>query len=581
MCGISGIYGYQNDHHLIKGMIETIRHRGPDGIGLFNDEQTALAHVRLAIVDPHPTGAQPMKSIDERYVLIYNGEIYNHQDLRQQLKQFDIQFKGSSDTETLLYLLIHFGPDILPQLNGIFAFAFYDTQKQELLLARDHMGVKPLYYTRKNGRFFFSSEIKSLFIDQNICNPEVNHEDVLEFLMFHFISGERTAFRDVFQLLPGHMLVINKDSFTTSCFWEQPLIPIVSTATEDELIASCLELSKAAVNRQLMSDVPLGIMLSGGLDSGTVAAFSQQSATTMQGYCYYDETNGYDETAFAKQMATQFNINLNLVQIKEQELPNLLETVTWHFDEPVPRPHNLAAYAVSKAAAHDGIKVLLTGEGGDEIFCGYTRYKEITEKYSADHDPSHIIFGHNRVALTAIEKFYSKRSFTNNYRFWVPYTYRNLDAINQQLISDQKTFLIHFLQRSDRMGMAVGLENRVPLLDIELVNFMNRIPGEQKMKNGELKYIQKQMLKGILSDEIIYQKKQPFDMPIETYLQRGVLNEYMKDLLLSDARCSYLFDKKGMATLINDMTDKKPNAWKMVWLLMCFEVWLRKFNVSI
>lgn len=580
MCGFVGIGGENPTRADVEAMLAQIRHRGPDGDGVHLRPNMGLGHVRLAIVDPSPAGAQPMLSPDGRYSLVYNGEIYNHTDFRPGLEARGVRFRGHSDTETLLWLLIVHGEQILPKLNGIFAFAFHDAGSGDLLLARDHMGVKPLYYAYgRHGRFLFASEMKALFATGEI-EPRLNVDDLLELFMFHFIAGDRTAFLNVTELLPGHRLRYSAGRTTLAEFWNP-----VSTAGNGNGAGKdsrkLREMLRAAVRRQLMADVPLGIMSSGGVDSGIVTAFAGTQGGRMLGICFRDPASGYDEFRQAEEFSKDFGVSVEGVSISETEVPELLAKLTWHYDEPLPRPHHLAAYAVARRARQAGLKVLLSGEGGDELFGGYSRYVEMAISMVGSGDLRQLVFGHNKVALPRIARFWPRRRFLNAYRFWCAEETVGMDLINAQLIFDQKTFLQHFLQRSDRMGMAASIENRVPLLDIPLVEYVNALPGSAKIAGGKTKICLKSAVDGVLPMSVINRPKQAFEMPFESLLQRGPVAEFFDDMLLNNPRCGDLFDVKSIVKLLQDFREGQTELWKVAWLLLTTEVWMRQFKVSI
>jgi asparagine synthase (glutamine-hydrolysing) len=579
MCGIVGIAGGNPRRANLESMLALIRHRGPDGEGLHLTADVGVGNVRLAIVDPSPAGSQPMLSPNGRYSLVYNGELYNHMDFRPKLEDSGVRFRGHSDTETLLWLLIENGKEILSKLNGIFAFAFHDSRSRTLLLARDPMGVKPLYYARGTGsRLIFASEIKALFATGEI-EPRVNSDDILELFMFHFIAGDRTAFANVYELPPGHLLEYSEGRTTVAQFWRP-----VRVSGDGKGGADCAvlrDMLRSGVRRQLMADVPVGIMSSGGLDSGIVTALASGQDARMLGFCFRDQHHGYDELKEARTIADSFGVDLQDVGIAETEIPDLLMKLTWYYDEPLPRPHHLAAYAVARRAKAAGLKVLLSGEGGDELFGGYSRYAELISGMNGSLDSSSLVFAHNRVAIPRIARFWSKRYFLNGYRFWCAEETNGLDPINRQLIVDQMTFLQHFLQRSDRMGMAEGIEIRVPLLDIPLVEYVNSLPGSAKVSCMETKVCLKAAAKGLLPSILIDRPKQPFDVPMAPLLQSGPVASFLDDMLLSRPRCGELFTNAAIEALVRDLRAGQHELWKIAWLLLSTEVWMRTFKVAV
>jgi asparagine synthase (glutamine-hydrolysing) len=577
MCGLVGIAGPRPSEDDVRRMLSTIAHRGPDGEGVHVMDDAAVGHVRLAIVDPTPAGAQPMCTPDGRYCLAYNGELYNHGDFRPALESRGIRFRGHSDTETLLWLLAERGLSILPKLNGIFAFAFVDTVTHRVLLARDHLGVKPLYHARgAHGRLLFASEIKALFATGEV-ERRANVDDLLELLMFHFIAGERTAFASVTELRPGHAAVWEDGALRVHQFWD----PIAAARDRLETDGHLTALLRAAVHRQLMADVPIGVMSSGGLDSGVVTAVAGPSHNGMRGLCFRDPAYGYDELSEARALATPFGVQVEEVTIDADEVPDLLHRAAWHHDEPLPRPHHLAAYAIARRAREDGLKVLVSGEGGDELFGGYVRYAEMAALMQRSGDLSPLVFGQNRVALPRIARFWAHDRFENTYRQECAERTSGFDLVNRQLLVDQLTFLQHFLQRSDRMGMAAGVEIRVPLLDVPLVEYSNRLPGSFKVANGCTKVALKASLDGLLPDVVLRRRKQAFEMPMAPLLQHGPVADLVDDLLLDRPRCGEIFDRAGIQGLVRDLRNGDEDLWKAAWLLLTTEIWMRTFDVSV
>jgi len=530
-------------------------------------------------VDCSPAGAQPMISPDGRYVLAYNGELYNHADFRRELESRGVEFRGRSDTETLLWLLIERGEAILPFLNGIFAFAFYDLHTRRLLLARDHMGVKPLYYASgAGGRLLFASEIKALFATGE-CTPRLNREDLAELLMFHFIAGERTAFANVNELPPGHLMRRHGKSQEIVRFWN-PVPRHVADPDGQAESEHLQSLVAAAVKRQLMSDVPVGMMCSGGVDSGIVASFVGREAAGMSGFCFTDPRLGYDELDDARSICEPNGISVEDVRIRELDVPDLMWKLTWHYDEPVPRPHHIAAYAVARQARAAGLKVLLSGEGGDELFGGYRRYVEIAASIAENGDQSALVYGHNRVALPRVARLIPSPSLANPFRERCADETEGLDTVNRQLLVDQQTFLQHFLQRSDRMGMAAGIEMRVPLLDLELVEHTNGRPGVEKISGEQTKIGLKRAARGILPSSVIDRPKQSFDMPMAPLLQHGPMAAFLDDMLLCAPRSGALFGSDTIRAMVKDLREGAHDLWKVVWMLLSTEVWMRVFRVE-
>jgi len=579
MCGIAGILGGAPRREDLEAMVAELRHRGPDGEGIHLGPDIGLGNTRLAIVEPGPAGSQPMQTPDGRYCLVYNGELYNHLDFRPELEREGVRFRGRSDTETLLWLLARRGAAVLPHLNGIFAFLFHDATEGTVLAARDHLGVKPFYYAAgRDGRLLVASEIKALFATGDV-SPRLNRDDLLELFLFHFIAGERTAFAGVAELLPGHCLHWKGGAWRTAEYWN----PVTAARNgngrgEPERLR---ELAASAVQRQLMADVPVGIMSSGGLDSGIVTAFAANGSGGRRGFCFRDPANTYDEWEAARTLSAGFGVEVEEVRIESREIPGMLERATRHYDEPLARPHHLAALAVARAARQAGLKVLLAGEGGDEVFGGYARYAEFARAMQASGDFSPLVWAHNRVAQPRVARFLRQDRLANPFRERCAAETEGLDLVNRQLVADQRTFLQHFLQRSDRMGMAESVEIRVPLLDVPLVEYVNGLPGDTKVCGAQTKRCLKGALDGVLPPGALERPKQPFEMPMAPLLREGPVAAYTDDLLLDRPRCGEILDLAGIAGLVRDFRAGQEDLWKVLWLVLAVEVWMREFRVAI
>jgi asparagine synthase (glutamine-hydrolysing) len=582
MCGIVGIAGGAATRDDVGRMLATVRHRGPDDEGCHVAPGIALGHARLSIVDLSAAGAQPMQSPDGRYTLVYNGELYNHLDFRPALEAAGVRFRGHSDTETLLWLLVTEGERVLPRLNGIFAFALHDAVRDELLLARDHLGVKPLYYARgRDGRLLFASEIKALFATGEV-EPRMNVEDLVELFLFHFVAGTRTAFSTVTELLPGHLLRHAGGRMRVEEYWS-PVTAARAAACDgggDDPVA-LRALLRGAVERQLMADVEIGVMSSGGIDSGLVTAFAGGGDGRLRGFCFTDPERAYDEFDHARRVGDLFGVDVQSVGIAPADVPELLTRLTWHYDEPIPRPHFLAAYAVARAAQQAGLKVLMSGEGGDEVFGGYARYADLLAAMSETGDESALVFAHNRVALPRLGRLWPGRRFDNAFRFWCAEETAGLDLVNRQLLVDQRTFLQHFLQRSDRMGMAAGVEVRVPLLDLPLVEHANGRPGASKIAGAQTKAGLKAAARTVLPASVFDRPKEGFDMPMAPLLDQGPMAEFLDDMLLDHPRCGALFEPAAIAALVRDLRAGESDLWKTAWMLLTTEVWMRTFRVTL
>ncbi len=630
MCGIIGYIGKEASA-ISQSTISVIDHRGPDDTGFYSDTKVWFAHKRLSIVDLSAKGHQPMISSDGNYILIYNGEIYNHLDIRTELIQKGYSFNSSSDTETLLYALVEFGTSILKKLNGIFAFAFYNKKEQSVIIVRDQFGIKPLYYYHLNGSFGFSSEIKGL-LNLPGFNREIDHTGLFFYLQMLYAPGELSPFKNVKKLLPGYYITYKIDSgkFVTTKYYSVDFSKPNPQRSEFELIDELDVLLTNAVERQLMSDVPLGYFLSGGLDSSLIVAVAKKINPSGNINCFTisagDEMikEGFsDDLRYAKKVASHLSVNLNVISASKNII-EFFDKMIWHLDEPQADPAPLHVYNIAHGAKELGIKVLMGGTGGDDIFSGYRRHQAINaEKYlrlapqwllkslgnaSSGLSTSHPGTRRLKKLLSGIGG--SKDQRLAGYFSWVSQqTVSNLfnpdirNKFNEQLLPDafmhsllqklpydtadldkmlfleMNTFLPdHNLNYTDKMSMAVSVETRVPYLDLDLVEFSAHLPVQYKMKGNTTKYLLKKVAQRYLPNDVIYRPKTGFGAPVRTWLKTS-LKPMMEDRL-SEARINKngIFDYKEVKTLIDNTATGKTDASYTIWSLMAIDSWVEQFT---
>lgn len=601
-------------------MLEQIRHRGPDGEGIVAGASAILGHVRLAIIDIEG-GAQPMTTPDGRWVLSYNGEIYNFLELRQELTQQGVRFRTFSDTEVLLHLLAREGIDALRRLNGMFAFALIDNETGRWWLARDHFGVKPLYFTRVDGAILFASEIKALLAYPQVARA-VDAEALQDYFTFQFCLGHRTLFRGIEKVEPGELVAGRGAEILERRIWWTPDFAVDEHHTEawfDEQLRVLLEDS---IRLQIRSDVPLGAHLSGGLDSSIVATLAAKvlrgAVPTFHGR--FAEGAAYDESRYASLVAEGIGGPMHVAVPTPEEfvadLPHLIRML----DEPVAGPGVFPQYRVSRMA-REHVKVVLGGQGGDELFCGYARYLlgylEQALKGAITRTTEE---GRHIVTLSSIvpnlptleqyvplmRQFWSRGLFEDMDRryFWLinraPATANLLhpdllDARNEEAVFerfrqvfnapgtrsyinkmqhfDQKTMLPALLQVEDRVSMAVGLESRVPLLDPRIAELAASAPPAIKFAGGRTKHMLKQASQHLLPAEVFgRQDKMGFPVPLVEWLQNGPVREFVRDTLGSSvARQRGLFRPETLDRLVAD-----PGAGaRQLWGALCLEIWHR------
>lgn len=630
MCGIFGYVGLKNySEDDFNASLQLIKHRGPDSDGIFKTNGICLLHTRLAIQDITVNASQPMLSEDGRFVIVFNGEIYNHLEIRKSLLS-ELTFKSSGDTETLLYGYIYYGIEILKHLNGIFAFAIYDNELKEVFIARDPFGVKPLYYYRDDEMFLFGSEIKS-FLPFKI-NKEISIETLANYIKFLWSPGSSTAFSHVKKLLPGHYFKFNIQAFskTTSSqyFAWTPSIKN-TTDSERDLVDRLENKLLLALDRQMLSDVPIGFFLSGGLDSSLLVAMFRKLNPSRKIVCFTIDVQNWgkmgeefeNDIYYAKKVAKILDVELHIIKL-DIDIVNLFDKVIWHLDEPQADPAPFNLFNIATMARNMGIKVLIGGTGGDDIFSGYRRHQALYyEKYLS------II----PLNIRKIIRYCSQRLPINNTRFrrikklfadidktqferqagffsWLPSTsvqslfakqwsaalnnynpYRYFSQIEQQLSADSdlldrmlfwelRTFLVdHNLNYTDKLSMAVGVEVRVPYLDLDLVEFSRSIPTHLKMKGNETKYILKKVAEKYLPKDIIYRPKTGFGAPIRQWITNDLHQMIEERLSIDRLQRRGIFDPQKVWELIESNKKGEIDASYSIWSLLAIESWLLQF----
>ncbi len=623
MCGIAGEIRFDGQAarpEAARRMADVIRHRGPDDAGEFAAGPVAFAHRRLSIIDL-ATGHQPMAT--ERSVIVFNGEIYNYVELRNELRARGHSFETASDTEVILRLYEEYGPDSITRLNGMFALALYDRQHDQVLLARDHFGVKPLYLHATPERLLFASEIKALLAVPGV-DSAADLEGVQEYLTFQYVLGARTMFHGITKVLPGeyHLLGLSSGAHRAVRYWE-PRFRTDHAHTERYFIEQIQWLVADAVRLQMRSDVPVGTYLSGGLDSSLVTAIAARTGSgALQTFTgRFDEGAEFDETGYARLVAESCGASMQVVTPTEADFVDLLPRLVYHMDEPVAGPGLFPQYMVSREAARH-VKVMLGGQGGDEIFGGYARYlvayfeqaiKGAIEETSEDAE--HIVTLASiipnlpalRQYVPMMQQFWRaglfedmdrryfrlvdrsggalsllSSEFRNTYpqeaifaRFQEVFNHPDTTSYyNKMTHYDLVTNLPALLQVEDRVTMASSLESRVPLLDHRLADLVATMPPGMKFKGGELKYALKRALGTLLPEPVLSRKdKMGFPVPLHLWA-RGRSRDFFADVLLSQ-RCRErgLFD----ATEVEKLMAYEGAFGRRLWGLLNLELWFRTF----
>jgi asparagine synthase (glutamine-hydrolysing) len=627
MCGIVGVFG--GDFSTIENANSAISHRGPDDCGIYTNKslKVGLGHRRLSIIDTSSFGHQPMSSDDGKVILVFNGEIYNYKELRSDLKGKGFVFQGESDTEVLLNLYRSEGIKMLTKLNGIFAFAIFDISLKSLFVARDALGVKPLYYSTKGNVFSFASEIKAL-LKLSSGHNELDVESINRYLSFLWCPGDGTPLKSVKKLLPGEAVIVKNGNIVDKWLWYK--LPIFNkvkkSLNKEQAISGVTDHLRQAVHRQMVADVPLGAFLSGGLDSSAVVAFAKEVNPDVR--CFTIKTKGkqdkgvVDDLPYAKRVAKYLNVSLEVVSIDAHKMAGDLESMIIQLDEPLADPAALNVLYISQLAREQGIKVLLSGAGSDDLFTGYRRHyaiqlerywgwlpagirKELTRvtKNLNVNNPiqRRIAKMFNSAGLNSTDRLINYFRWSNDSILQSLYSpeFRqqlagsnsnqimqdfiepilvNSSSLDQMLALEQRFFLAdHNLNYTDKMSMAAGVETRVPFLDLDLVNFAARIPDKFKQKGGTGKWVLKKAMEAYLPKEVIYRPKTGFGAPLRTWIKHD-LRELLRDILSPDSLNKRgLFSAQAVQQLILDNDTNKVDASYTLFSLLCIEIWCRHY----
>lgn len=624
MCGIAGynIASGVVDVTSINRMIDTFPYRGPDGEGvkIFLGQNTALGHRRLSIIDTSDLGAQPMANHDGRYWIVFNGEIYNYREIRHALEAEGFCFRSHSDTEVLINAYTHWGDGCLERLNGMFAFAIWDQQDKILFAARDRLGEKPFYYQHNTKGFIFASEIKAI-LAVDFSPPEADPSLIDAYMTFGYVPGENTLFKGIKRLLPGHYLVLRDNQLSIHRYWDfQFTSRIDSDLGADE--ARLDELLSDSINMRLRSDVPLGVFLSGGLDSSAVVAMLSPGASKgLKTFSVaYDFGPEFNETPYAREVATQYQTDHHEIIITPKDFIDFIPNYVLHMDEPVTEAAAISLYYVSRLA-REHVVVALSGEGADEIFAGYDFYR-----YNLRMEQARSMLGGNLLrGLAEVGKMAVRSRKLRKYLDMISQPletrYRGIssyektikdalyrpefravakngnsevntfiealftkskdwDPLSRMLYFDTKTWLVDdLLIKADRMSMATSIELRVPFLDHRLVDYASTVPSRFKLHKTCGKFLLRKIMEDRLPTSVLQRKKMGFPTPLE-FMFRGPLLPYAQELLLSSsAKIANYFSQSRIEATLNDHKSGRVDNHREIWQLIVLEEWHRQFAV--
>lgn len=624
MCGITGFISAERGipdegrAAVLAAMCDSIVHRGPDERGTFVSGRAALGMQRLSVIDLK-SGQQPIFTEDRSLAIVFNGEIYNFREVRKELEGEGYRFRTSSDTEVVVNAFHAYGLNSLKRLRGMFAFAIWDFRSETLYMARDRVGKKPLYYTRdESGNFVFGSELKCL-LDYGAMKRRIDYAALDAYLTFGYVPEEFCIFANVQKLPPGHSLTYKEGKVSVESYWDFNYAPWQGIKSEAEYIEILREKLEDAVRVRLISDVPLGAFLSGGVDSSTVVAMmSKLSNSPVKTFSIGFKEDSFDELKYARVAAKHFGTQHHEFVVTP-DLVDIVDELVWHFDEPFADSSALPTYMVSKMA-REYVTVVLSGDGGDELFGGYTRYVidqkrgvfgDVPEVFRSgvirplSNALPHGARGKNylyNISLNSIDRYIDSLSQFNTQRKESLYSkdfraslngafgagersFKNFaksvstgSGIDNLLYLDSKTYLPgDILTKVDRMSMANSLEARAPLLDHELIELVVAMPPEMKIKGGETKYILKKAMEGIVPIEILYREKQGFGVPIREWINQQLRSRINDDLSDRKTLERGYFDASYIKKLSDEHSKGRRDHSHALWTLWMLELWHREF----
>jgi len=628
VCGICGKLNFDSGEpvnaDLLRRMRELVAHRGPDGAGEYLSGPVGLGHRRLSIIDLN-TGAQPMSNEDGTVWVVYNGEIYNFAELKANLEAKGHRFRSTTDTEVIVHLYEDLGEDCVSYFRGMFAFALWDERRQLLLLARDRVGIKPLYYAATQRALLFGSEIKSILADTSVVRT-INLKAIDRFLTYYYLPGHETLFEGIYKLEPGHYLTAHNGRISVKQYWDLAFPQESPWKSFDEAVEALQELLRQTVKDHMISDVPVGVLLSGGVDStGILRYAAEQTDKPIHTFTIgFSGADFVDERFYAKIAADMYGTQHHEITMTSTDFGDFLPNYVWHMEEPVCEPPAVALYFVSRLARSKSVKVLLSGEGGDEAFGGYQNYRNliILERLKSTFGQAKGLLGlgfkaaeragwknigrYSHFVETDLHEYYLSRTstpvsgfnkikhdlYTNGFvdaltsqgsdapsrRFFKKVN--NQSMLNKMLYVDTKMWLPDdLLIKADKMTMATSVELRVPLLDFKVLEFAATLPQNYKVRGWTTKRVLKAALAASVPREILGRKKTGFPIPYQKWL-RVELKDYVHDNLLSQSnKVSLLFRKNVLADLVN-RNQNGENLSAEIFSLLILSIWIQEYGMQ-
>ena len=617
MCGITGYLG-QGNKEILRRMTDSLRHRGPDDKGFYFNENTGLGHRRLSIIDLE-TGHQPIANEDKTIQLIFNGEIYNFQELRERLINQGHKFSTQTDTEVMVHLYEEKGEDFLKELNGMFALALWDEREKKLILARDRMGQKPLYYSLVNNTLVFGSELKSLF-HHPLIKKEIDFNSLNKYLIYEYVPMPQTIIKGINKLEPGHFLTYQNNQLKKSPYWN---IQFNQLENQKDYLTKFEELLEDSVKKRLISDVPLGIFLSGGIDSSTIAYYAQKNSNQkIKTFSIGFEDKSFDESNYANQVAKFLNTEHYHQNCSPVDLLDLIDDIAEINDEPLADASIIPTYLLSKFT-REKVTVALSGDGGDELLAGYPTFQAMKfariyrylprlfreaikrtanllpvshDNFSFDFKLKKTLSGYdypleiqNQIWLGAFTPQENQnlflpeiainfdQSFSETNQFIEQTKKESLD--NRMIYLYLKQYLSDdILVKADRASMFASLEARAPFMDYRLVEFINSLPYNLKLKGWTIKYVLKQLMKNKLPRNIINRPKKGFGLPVAKWITNE-LKDFTFDLLNEQTiKKQEIFNYSEIRKILDEHLNKRNDHRKKLWTLLMFQQWYQQWK---
>lgn len=608
MCGICGV-AYSDPsrpvaERLLEGMRDRIAHRGPDGLGLRRWPGAGIAHTRLSIIDL-AGGAQPLANEDESVWVTFNGEIYNYRELTALLEDRGHRFRTRSDTEVLVHLYEEFGLDFPARLNGMFALALYDRERRRTVLVRDHLGIKPLFYAVTSKGLFYGSNVSTVLAGADL-SPTIRRESLQEYLIFRYVAGDRSFFEGVHRLPGGHLAVWEQGRLELRRFWELAPQPDRGRRHPEALAEELDRRLRQSVTDQLVSDVPVGTFCSGGVDSGLVTGYAAASTgADLDSFSVGFDESAWDETPMARDTAERFGTRHHVLRARAEDVPELLPELVARHEEPLSHPNSVPLYQLSRFA-RERVKVVLTGEGADELFCGYPRYHIARLRGLLEGVPVGVLRltgalralpGHRVDKLADLLPLPLEDSLLLNSAYVAPDRVADLtgepvapalthrrqllrrasrgtrDATAALSRYELLTYVGCALDRMDRMSMAWGLEARVPFLDVDLVEWGAGLSSSVKLRGTETKWLLKQVARGRLSDAIVDGGKSGFGLPLGAWFRRPAFDGLVDRLCDPQHPAAGHVRSEGVAEIVREHRNGEHDHGEILWLLANLYVW--------